>query len=311
MAGDEMQNIPTDLLRTLTAVVDLRSFTKAAQTLGVTQPAVSAQIKRLQNLLGYELLDKSAPGVSLTPRGEAVVAQARRLLTVNDEILKLSGGNTTVQTLRVGIPGDYSGSRIPATLARFRLRWPDIGFIVTSGTSDNMLRSLAQGDLDVVMAVTDTPPPVEPRHLWMRQAIWVRSDATYVDPTGPVPLVSYGEDCACQRVAIAALRQAGRECNFVFTSVSLTSLAAAVSAGFGVLVMPRGRALRNNLYIWEDAPLPQLPQIYCGIYIREGGMRSAVEELADYLDADLRAEPQPPNWETNTMVEQLRAGSAG
>ena len=96
----------------------------------------------------------------------------------------------------------------------------------------------------------------------MRQAVWVRSDATRIDPDGPVPLVSYGEDCACQRVAVAALSQAGRRCDFVFTSVSLTSLAAAVGAGFGVLVMPRGRALRNNLYIWEDAPLPPLPQLF-------------------------------------------------
>jgi DNA-binding transcriptional LysR family regulator len=302
-----MQNIPTDLLRTLTAVVDLRSFTKAAQTLGVTQPAVSAQIKRLQTLLGYELLDKSAPGVSLTPRGELVMTQARRLLAVNDEILQLSSGSPAAQTLRVGIPGDYSGSRIPATLARFRLRWPDIGFIVTSGTADQSLRALEQGDLDVVMAVTDTPPAIEPRHLWMRQAVWVHSDATRIDPEGPVPLVSYGEDCACQRVAVAALRRAGRACNFVFTSVSLTSLAAAVGAGFGVIVMPRGRALKDNLYIWEDAPLPKLPQLYCGIYIRAGAHRAA-EELTDYLDADLRAEPQPPNWETGATVAQIRTG---
>jgi DNA-binding transcriptional LysR family regulator len=301
-----MQNIPTDLLRTLVTVVDLRSFTKAAQVLGVTQPAVSAQIKRLQSLIGYELLDKSAPGVSLTPRGGAVVAQARRLLVINDEILQTTNGQAVIQTLRVGIPGDYSGSRIPATLARFRLRWPDIGFTVTSGTSDNMLRALKQGDLDVVMAVTDTPPVMKPRHLWMRQAVWVRSDATRINPEGPVPLVSYGEDCACQRVAIAALSQAGRQCEFVFTSVSLTSLAAAVGAGFGVLVMPRGRALRNDLYIWDDAPLPPLPQLFCGIYARDGEARTATDELSDYLDADLRAEPQPPNWETGA-VAQLRA----
>jgi DNA-binding transcriptional LysR family regulator len=301
-----MQNIPTDLLRTLIAVIDLRSFTKAAQQLGVTQPAVSAQIKRLQTLIGYDLLDKSAPGVSLTPRGETVVSRARRLLAINDEILHLSNGSAAAQTLRVGIPNDYSGSRIPATLARFRLRWPDIGFIVTSGTSDSMQRSLRQGDLDVVMAVTDTPPAMKPRHLWMRQAVWVRSDATRINPEGPVPLVSYGEDCACQRVAVAALSQAGRRCDFVFTSASLTSLAAAVSAGFGVLVMPRGRALKNNLYIWEDAPLPPLPQLYCGIYIRDSEARTA-EELADYLDADLRAEPQPPNWETGAAVAQIRA----
>ena len=137
-----------------------------------------------------------------------------------------------------------------------------------------MLRALKQGDLDVVMAVTDTPPVTKPRHLWMRQAVWVRSDATKIDPERPVPLVSYGEDCACQRVAVAALSQAGRRCDFVFTSVSLTSLAAAVSAGFGVLVMPRGRALRNNLYIWEDAPLPPLPQLFCGIYVRDGEART-------------------------------------
>jgi DNA-binding transcriptional LysR family regulator len=84
-----MLNIPTDLLRSLVAAVDMRSFTKAAQSLAVTQPAVSAQVKRLQYLLGYEVLDKSAPGVSLTPRGEMVVNNARRLLSVNDEILHL------------------------------------------------------------------------------------------------------------------------------------------------------------------------------------------------------------------------------
>ena len=71
-----MTNIPTELLRTLIAVVDLRSFTKAALSLGITQPAVSAQIKRLQSLLGTDLLDKSAPGVSLTSAGDLVVNYA-------------------------------------------------------------------------------------------------------------------------------------------------------------------------------------------------------------------------------------------
>jgi DNA-binding transcriptional LysR family regulator len=302
-----MTNIPTDLLRTLVAVIDLRSFTKAAQALGVTQPAVSAQIKRLQNLLGYELLDKSAPGVSPSPRGELVIAQARRMLSINDEILHLCEGNETMSTLRVGIPGDYSGSRIPATLARFRLRWPDVGFVVTSGTGENMLRALKQGELDLALAVTDMPPPMQPRHLWMRQGVWVRSDATRIDPDAPVPLVSYGEDCACQRIAVAALAQAGRRFEFVFTSGSLTSLAAAVSAGFGVMVMPRGRAFRNNLFAWEDAPLPPLPQLYCGVYVRKGQSWTAAEELADYLDADLRAEPYPVQRD-GTTIAPIRSG---
>jgi DNA-binding transcriptional LysR family regulator len=287
-----MQNIPTDLLRTLIAVVDLRSFTRAAKALGLTQPAVSSQIKRLQSQLGYELLDKRLKGVNLTPRGESVVQQARRLLSVNDEIVHLTGGTPT-RVLRVGIPGDYGGSRLPGSLARFRLRGPAVSFIVVSDTSDNMLRDLQKGDLDLVMAVTEAPPAVAPRHCWRRQAVWVRSDATQIDPDRPVPLVCYGEDCASQRVAVTALARVGRECEFVFTSKSHISLAAAVAAGFGVLVMPSERAIREDVRVWEDPPLPKLPELYCGIYVRDGGNRQLIEGLADHL-AEIQVEPRIP-----------------
>src|SRR5919206_2135475 len=125
-----MLNIPTELLRTLVAVVDLRSFTKAAQSLGVTQPAVSAQIKRLQALLGGDLLDKTAPGVSLTPRGEAVVDHARRLLEINDRILHLAAPRAAEPPLRIGVPGDFAGSILAAIFAAFRVRYPAVRFFI-------------------------------------------------------------------------------------------------------------------------------------------------------------------------------------
>jgi DNA-binding transcriptional LysR family regulator len=306
-----MLNIPTDLLRTLTTVVDLSSFTKAAKALGVTQPAVSAQIKRLQSLLGYDLLDKRAPGVILTPRGEFVVNQARRLLSINDDILRSTSGGRVSKTLRVALPGDYAGSRVPEKLARFRLRWPSINFIVSSASSEQILRDLAQGDLDVAMAVTEAPPTIEPRHSWMREAVWVASPATRIDPKGPIPLVCYGEDCASQRVAVAAIRQAGRTCEFVYTSRSLVSLAAAVQAGFGVMAMPRGRASKKGLVLWEGPPLPKLPELYCGIYVREGGTSAEINDLADYLE-DLRNEPMEPDDEEKAgMVAVMRPSKVG
>jgi DNA-binding transcriptional LysR family regulator len=286
-----MLNIPTDLLRTLVAVVELRSFTKAAQSLGVTQPAVSAQIKRLQYLLGYEVLDKSAPGVSLTPRGEMVVANARRLLSINDEILHLTSGQLPGQTIRLGIPVDYAGSRIPAALRRFRERWPDVSYNVGSAPVDEMLGDVQHGVLDIVLALFTEKPTIEARHIWTQELVWVHSDAVKLDPDGPVPLVSYGGDSTCQRLAVAALHRAGLDCNFVFTSQSNASLLAAVAAGFGVMAVPRGRAIRNNLVIWEDAPLPKLPELYCALVVPEGGSRTAVEELADYLKDQILAEP--------------------
>jgi DNA-binding transcriptional LysR family regulator len=252
---------------------------------------VSAQIKRLQYLLGYEVLDKSAPGVSLTPRGEIVVSNARRLLSVNDEILHLTSGQMPAQTIRFGIPIDYAGSRIPAALSRFRERWPDISYNVGSAPVEEMLRDLQHGVLDIVLALFIDRPTIKARHIWTQELVWVRNDALTLDPDGPVPLVSYGGDSTCQRAAVATLHRAGLDCNFVFTSQSNVSLLAAVAAGFGVMAVPRGRAIRNNLVIWEDAPLPKLPELYCALVVREGGGRTAVEELADYLKDQIRVEP--------------------
>ena len=113
------------------------------------------------------------------------------------------------------------------------------------------------------------------------EPVWVRGSTTRLDPDGPVPLVSYGGDSACQRIAVAALHRAGLDCNFVFTAHSLVSQTAAVEAGFGVMVMPRSRAVRNRLAIWEDGPLPKLPRLYGAICIRDGGGTTAIAELAD------------------------------
>ena len=215
---------------------------------------------------------------------EPVVVHARRMLSINDQIVQLDGGQPEAQTVRVAIPGDFAGVRIPATLAQFRKRWPEIRFKASATSFENMLRGLRQGDLDLCVAIANSKPVIEAHHLWIDQAVWVRSDATQLDPDGPVPLVSFGEDCSCRYTAVNALHRIGRECDFVFTSRSIASLEAAVLAGLGIMVLPRSRVPQTELTIWEDAPLPELPQLYCGIYLREGGdNRAALEELADEI----------------------------
>ena len=64
-----------------------------------------------------------------------------------------------------------------------------------------------------------------------------------------------------------------------------------IAAGFGVMVVPRGRAIRNELSIWEDSPLPKLPEVYSAILVREGGEREVIEKLADYLKEEIHVEP--------------------
>src|ERR1039457_6362070 len=154
-----MTNIPTDLLRTLVAVVDLRSFTKAAAKLGVTQPAVSAQIKRLQFLLGGDLFDRSIQGVSLTPQGELVVSYARRLLSINDQIVHIGdSGPRPELVIRVGTPSEYIASILPGILAQFRERRPDVRFIMRTDVYDPLVRQLRAGDIDLMVGLSMAPP---------------------------------------------------------------------------------------------------------------------------------------------------------
>ncbi|MGE3148657.1 MAG: LysR family transcriptional regulator, partial [Pseudorhodoplanes sp.] len=168
-----MTNIPTELLRTLVAVVDLRSFTKAAHSLGITQPAVSAQIKRLQVLLGSELLDKSAPGVSLTSAGEVVVGYARQLLSINDQILDLSSPVALAHPVRIGMTGDFVAAALASCLPRIRKAHPELSFRFQSGGIDPLLRALREAELDLVVGLLSPDSVPEARYRWSDEMVWL------------------------------------------------------------------------------------------------------------------------------------------
>lgn len=292
-SGEDMINIPTDLLRTFVAVVDMRSFTKAANSLGVTQPAVSAQIKRLQFLLGDDIFDRSSQGVSLTPHGEIVLNYSRRLLSINDQIVHLGGGPGPMPELaiRVGTSSDYAASILPATLASFRERWPDVRFSVRTDYFEPLARQLRGGEIDLLLALSLTPPH-DARHCVAREVIWARGKNTRFSLDRPIPLVSYGTPCIYHRLVVRALKAAGLDWEDVFIGPSVLSLKGAVAAGLGVMAISRRRADDAGIPVWEDAPLPKLPDLYSGIYVREGGARAVYEQLADEIAAVVHAQPQ-------------------
>jgi DNA-binding transcriptional LysR family regulator len=123
--------------------------------------------------------------------------------------------------------------------------------------------------------------------------VWVRAPSTTIDPGRPVPLVSYGEECLFTRNAMMALSQAGLESELMFIGSSLLGLGAAVAAGFGVMALPRNRADIPGVTVWDNAPLPKLPDIFCGIYVRIGAELEEREDVAHSLAAALRPEASP------------------
>jgi DNA-binding transcriptional LysR family regulator len=142
-------NIPTEIIRTLVAVSELGSFSKTAEKLGLSQPAISAQVKRLQMLVGGDIFEKIASGVAFTAKGKLILASAKKLLEANDQILSIGGATEELQPLRLGVSTTF--------VDRFLHNWrsPDQirhVSIVCNHTAE-LSRSLMDGYLDVACLI--------------------------------------------------------------------------------------------------------------------------------------------------------------
>ena len=278
-----MTNIPTELLRTLVTVVELRSFTEAAHCLGMTQPAVSAQIKRLQVLLGGELLDKSAPGVALTPKGEGVVGHARQLLSVNDQIIEMATPRSP-SGLRIGISEEAQGAMLAPVLYACGRCSPG-AFEIRD--SDDVSRDLRQGELDLVIALGESGASAEARHRWTEPVAWVCAPGLAFNRAAPLPLVLASGAGEITQLATAAINRSGAEWEAACRVPSYLGCAAAVAAGLGITATLR-RFAPAELVTCEDPRLPPLPGLTCAIYLREGAGEPRVGQLADALAEALR-----------------------
>ncbi|HEY1508428.1 MAG TPA: LysR substrate-binding domain-containing protein, partial [Solirubrobacteraceae bacterium] len=137
-----------------------RHFTRAADELHVAQSALSHQVRKLEQELGMELLQRTTRSVAPTEAGELVAARARAVLAETaalrgeiDELRGLTRGHVNVGAMLFGGRLD-----IPATLARFTASFPDVEVGLREGTAQRMLEMLADGSLDVAFALEVRPP---------------------------------------------------------------------------------------------------------------------------------------------------------
>ncbi|MDR3602709.1 MAG: selenium metabolism-associated LysR family transcriptional regulator [Desulfosporosinus sp.] len=149
-----------DLLSLFGQVVDEQSFTVVARKLGISQPAVSNQMRALEEKLGVKLLYRKGKGFALTPEGETVYRHALLMLDEWSELVREIGGSERQMNgkIHIGashIPGEYL---LPVYLASFRKLYPEIKFKLSIGDSLEMAEKVLAHEVDfaVVGAVFDT-----------------------------------------------------------------------------------------------------------------------------------------------------------
>ncbi len=283
-----IKNLDLDLLRSFAAVAELGSISAAAQRIGRTQSAVSLQMDRLAEQLGFPVVERKGRGVALTPRGAAFLDDARRLLDLNDRVLGHHLRSGFSEPLRLGFVQDVAESALQRILARLGSLFPGAPITVRVCSTNTMIEKLRIGELDLAAGYrveTDVPT----RLIMREQMCWIGARSLRLDPEEPVPLLMFESPCIFRSAAISALTAAGRSFRIALTSPSLPGVMAAVGAGLGI-TLRSARSLRPDLMTIGDLGTQPLPHFEYALYSRAESRLPALDQIEQVIEEELRRE---------------------
>ncbi|MDP3600732.1 MAG: LysR substrate-binding domain-containing protein [Bosea sp. (in: a-proteobacteria)] len=280
-----LRNIDIDLLRCFVTIADLRSFTRAATALFRSQSTISTQVRRLEELAGQSLLQRSPHEVALTRAGEDFLGDARRIVSLHDEALDVINAQSVSGSVRLAVMDDYATIVLPQTLARFARSHPGVELEVTTGFTRDLLNDLG-GAFDVVLA---TQKAGDGRGLVLRteQTSWACSDGRESFDMDRVPLALLKAPNMYREWALEALTAAGRSWRVLFSSSSISAVEAMAVSGVAVTVVKAGTARPGLRLIGANMGLPPLPPSEIALHLAPGRPSPAIRAFHDHLCAAL------------------------
>lgn len=288
---DRMPDSPLDfdLLRAFLHIVESGSFTRAAERIGRTQSTVSLQIKRLEDGLGRRVFDRDGRDLRLTPEGEILLGYARQILTLGDEACARIMEPEVEGVVRLGTPEDFATAHLPNVLARFARAHPRVSLEVHCDFTVHLLDGFSRGLYDLVLLKREPQGPGGGIGIWCEVLEWVASPGLALGP-GPIPLVLAPVPDVYRKRALQALEAARLPWRIVYTSQSLLGLQAAVRAGLGVTVLPKGMIQPGLIRVSGTHGLPALPATEVVLYRASGSLPRAADLLAEHIVHALEAE---------------------
>jgi len=236
-------------LRYLVAVAEQRHFGRAAARCFVSQPTLSAQLKKLEQSLGVQLIERAPNNVSLTPAGEQIVARARRIIEASEEVVELARAqrDPLAGRLRVAFLPTIGPYLLPHVTRAIRRSLPQLELRLYEYQTAPMLEKLREGELDLgVLALPVDLTGLEARELY-REAFTVavperhplaqRETLRVTDLRGEKLLLLEEGHCLREQ-ALEVCGNAGVSEGEDFRATSLETLRQMVAAGAGVTLLP-------------------------------------------------------------------------
>ena len=276
------------LLRTFVAVHDHGGMTAAARSLHLTQGAISQQIKRLEEQFNTPVFERNHRRLILTSAGDRLLAKARAMLELNDELWADMTARTISGPVRFGVPFDLMGQALASALKAYEIAWPQVEVSLMCGASADLVTALERGELDLALVEEPVAEPVvetgggrfDVQCLSIERLVWVGAAGGNAFRKQPLPVSLVAPTCAFRPMIVRALLTQGRAWRTVYESGNIEATRATVRADLAVTAW-LAFTVPNDLQILPaSSGLPELPPFAINLYRRPDEAKSATSELA-------------------------------
>jgi DNA-binding transcriptional LysR family regulator len=278
-------SIPTEIMRSVVGISEAGSITKAAKNLGLSQPALSSQIKRIEQAVGGSIFQKSANGSATTELGKLVLAQARKIVEANDQLLRLRGSAADDHSIRLGLSNVYA-KRMMDEIGRSDLA----NVTIYADNSTEIAKCVLDGfvDIGILQSSPDTALDVsiEVSEERIDEMTWARSSDFTLSPGAPIPLLTWPGQFT-HDMMIQALEQKGMVYRLAFSSPDYHARIEAAKAGIGLLILPK-RMIPAPLIAANEYYLPPLRSSKL-LFCSRPGFQTRNRQLVEALRAKFLA----------------------
>ncbi|BBB27011.1 LysR family transcriptional regulator [Amphritea japonica] len=231
------QILDLELLRTFVMVARTGELKKAALKVYRSQGAVSMQIKKLEELTGNCLLERSNRGIRLTEAGQTLLSYSEQLLKLSSAALAALSDTDLAGKLSFGIPTDYAQSFLSFFMPILATELPNLEARIICDRSRNLRELISAGELDIAIVAGESEHSDETL-LWSERLLWVAPSSARLEEQSPLPIAMYEDSCIVRDLCLTQLKTSGQPYRIVFGSPVLDNIVTAVEEGFAISLLP-------------------------------------------------------------------------
>lgn len=282
-----MRNLSVDFLRSFVTIAQTGSYTQCAERLNRTQPAISLQVKKLEEFVGKKLIIRENNRLTLTLAGSQLFDFGTKILLLNDQAMLEFGRPQVSGNIKLGIPSEFSTTLMPKIIRRFTQTYPEISLEVHCALSKDLLCEPLKNHFDLILSLQEQPDPTQSGYIITDQLVWVGSQRFINNIPDKLPIIAAPSPCLYRKRAIEQLSKRNKQWQIIYTIADLNGIQTAINEDLGITVLAKS-TVPPGLFILPTSPaLPELGQIGVCLINPQKVRSEAVELLAKTIITQL------------------------